>query len=123
MTRSIKRYLWVAWKSICRQKDLGGLGFRDIGRFNQALLGKQAWRIWDQPSSLLAQIIKHRYFKKKSFLEMKSYVSLTCCMEYQSFRTVVPCRGYKVDSEDQTFLTDNGWLCLVFFNPIWVQNE
>ncbi|KAL1211890.1 putative mitochondrial protein [Cardamine amara subsp. amara] len=59
---------WVSWRSMCRLKEKGGLGFRDIGRFNQASLGKQAWRIWENSSSLLAQILKHKYFKNKSFL-------------------------------------------------------
>ncbi|KAL1226048.1 putative mitochondrial protein [Cardamine amara subsp. amara] len=53
---------------MCRQKEKEGLGFRDIERFNQALLGKQAWRIFDKPSSLLAQILQHRYFRNQSFL-------------------------------------------------------
>lgn len=64
-----KKIPWVAWEKLCRRKEVGGLGFRDIGRFNQALLGKQASRIWENPSSLLAQVLKHRYFKRQSFLE------------------------------------------------------
>lgn len=60
---------WVAWQKLCKSKEVGGLGFHDLEKFNQALLGKQAWRIWSSPDSLLAQILKHRYFKNGSFLD------------------------------------------------------
>lgn len=64
-----RKISWVAWQKLCKPKAEGGLGFHDIAQFNQALLGKQAWRIWNQPSTLLAQILKYRYFGNGSFLE------------------------------------------------------
>ena len=66
---SRRKLPWVSWETMCKSKEEGGLGFHDIGRFNQALLGKQAWRIFSKPNSLMERVLKSRYFKNNSFLE------------------------------------------------------
>jgi hypothetical protein len=47
------------------------MGFRDIGAFNEALLAKQGWRVMTEPDSLLAQILKSKYYPKCHFLKAK----------------------------------------------------
>lgn len=64
-----KKISWVAWEKLCKEKELGGLGFRDIEKFNQALLTKQAWRVWSEPNSLLSRLLCNRYFSRSSFLD------------------------------------------------------
>lgn len=58
---------WVSWRKLCDKKDKGGLGFRDMKAFNLALLAKQGWRIISNPSSLMARILKAKYFPTVSF--------------------------------------------------------
>lgn len=66
---SRKKIPWVAWQKLCKEKELGGLGFRDIEQFNQYFLAKHAWRVCSSPNSLLARLLHHRYFKRSSFMD------------------------------------------------------
>lgn len=64
-----RKMCWVAWSKLTKSKAEGGLGFRDIQLFSQALLAKIAWRIMTVPNSLLARVLVGKYCQKKNFLE------------------------------------------------------
>lgn len=52
---------------MCKPKEDGVLGFRDLYAFNLALLAKKGWRIVQQPTSLVAHVLKTKYFPDGSF--------------------------------------------------------
>ncbi|XP_057811890.1 uncharacterized protein LOC131026138 [Salvia miltiorrhiza] len=63
-----RRIHWLSWTKLCQTKRNGGLGFRDISLFNQAMLAKQAWRLILHDKSLLARSLKARYFPRNDIL-------------------------------------------------------
>ena len=64
-----KKAHWVKWSKLCEKKEEGGIGFRDIKVFNQALLAKQGWRFLQNPQSLVRQVFKYKYFPRCGFME------------------------------------------------------
>ncbi|KAF5466911.1 hypothetical protein F2P56_016793 [Juglans regia] len=63
--------IWRCWERMSQSKEDGGLGFRNLASFNIALLAKQAWRILQNPFSMVATIFKGKYFRSSSLLEAK----------------------------------------------------
>lgn len=64
----VKGVYWKNWQSLYLSKSKGELGFRDLKIFNQALLAKQGWRLSLDTSSLLARVLKAKYYPKFDFI-------------------------------------------------------
>jgi hypothetical protein len=58
---------WRSWEWLSSPKNIRGMGFQDMELFNQAMLGRQCWRLLTEPNSLCARVLKGRYFPDGDF--------------------------------------------------------
>ncbi|KAA3461536.1 reverse transcriptase [Gossypium australe] len=63
---------WCEWSHLCALKVYGGMGFRSLEKFNIALLAKHGWCLIDHPNSLLACVLKAKYYSSSDFLRVRS---------------------------------------------------
>nr|GEX76488.1 RNA-directed DNA polymerase, eukaryota, reverse transcriptase zinc-binding domain protein [Tanacetum cinerariifolium] len=78
INRLLKGFLWnqrelfkgkasVAWKEICRPKSQGGMGLKDLGVWNNAMIAKHLWHVATEKVSLWTNVLH--------FLNIKDDVS------------------------------------------------
>jgi hypothetical protein len=60
---------WMSWSRMGLPKSCGGMGFRDLHFFNKALLAKQCWRLWKEEDSIMAKIMKGKYYPRGTVLD------------------------------------------------------
>ncbi|RZB46429.1 Nitrate regulatory gene2 protein [Glycine soja] len=56
-----KKIPWVKWEVICLPKEDGGLGVKDISKFNTALMGRWVWALSSNHNQLWAKILLSKY--------------------------------------------------------------
>lgn len=62
------------------------MGFRDLECFNTIMLAKQCWRLVNNPSSLVDNILRGKYYRHEELLEVKpghcpSYIWKSLCYD------------------------------------------
>lgn len=51
----------TCWEVICRSKECGGLGIKNLSLMNKALLAKLTWRLIHNPNQLWAIVLISKY--------------------------------------------------------------
>ncbi|RZB57287.1 Leucine-rich repeat receptor-like serine/threonine-protein kinase BAM3 [Glycine soja] len=59
--QELKKIAWVKWDVICLPKEVGGLGIKDISRFNAALMGRWIWALSSNQNQLWVRILTSKY--------------------------------------------------------------
>ena len=74
---NIRKIHWVGGDKLYEKKEEGGLGFRNLDCFNDALLAKQVWRLMQDEDSLVARVLKARYYPSNDILLARTNPSYT----------------------------------------------
>ncbi|CAH1435589.1 unnamed protein product [Lactuca virosa] len=83
-----RSYLWangeivkgkakVKWIDICRPKDYGGLGVKNLRKWNDALLAKHVWNMINNKNSLWVQWVKKNYIGDRNFWDILQKKSMS----------------------------------------------
>lgn len=103
---------WVAWNRMCLPKKEGDLGFKDLDKFNKALIAKQAWRILTNPSSLLARLCKGVYYPHTDYLRAttRNYASYGWRSLQEGKSLLHHCLRVRLGNGESTRIWEDPWL-------------
>ncbi|GJX44527.1 RNA-directed DNA polymerase, eukaryota, reverse transcriptase zinc-binding domain protein, partial [Tanacetum coccineum] len=65
----------IAWKNICKPKDQGGLGLKNLHIWNKALLAKHVWNIATKKDSLWVKCVHSVKLRGKNIWEISADVN------------------------------------------------
>lgn len=72
---------------MCKPKALGGMGFKDLEKFNETMLAKQVWRLLVDQSSLFYWVFSAKYIPSGSVFDAK------VALESYAWQSIVKARN------------------------------
>jgi hypothetical protein len=111
----------VKWSHICKNKSNGGLGYRGIRAFNEALLAKQGWKCTTQPECLLSKIYIAKYHPKDKFLDAKPSQNMSYIWRSILNASWILKKGglWTVGNEAEINIWTDNWLPKQACHKIW----
>ena len=103
---------WLSWKRLCAPKDFGGLGLKELKKFNMAMIAKQGWRLLTEANKLVSAVMKARYYSDSSVLNVKlgSNPSYVWRGIYQALEVVRAGARRKIGDGEDTMVWKVPWL-------------
>ncbi|KAK5846144.1 hypothetical protein PVK06_002415 [Gossypium arboreum] len=122
--KSTKGIHWSNWDALCKPKNVGGLGFKNLFLFNKALLAKKVWRLLSQSNFLLAKVLKARYYPHSDILSTKIgfYPSFTWKSICSAWDLIADGILRRIGNGASVNIWNDPWLPGVENNRISVQN-
>jgi hypothetical protein len=107
-----KKVHWMGWDRMTRPKSHGGIGFRDLRLFNQALLAKQTWHLIVRPDSLCARILKAKYYPNGDLLDTAFSQSTSPCWQGIMYGLELLKQGviWRINSGSSIRIWRDNWL-------------
>ena len=56
----------IAWDVVCKRKAAGGLGVKDIIKWNQSALFKHIWAVENKKDNMWVRWVHHLYMKSSN---------------------------------------------------------
>lgn len=110
----------MKWSSLCSFKAIGGMGFRYIQKFNNALLAKQVWRLIHQKDTLLYKVFSVKYFPHGSIMD--ALVPQKCSYAWrsilQAWEDIEKCAIWRLGSKHGIDVWKHRWLPNPTYNKI-----
>ncbi|MBA0790565.1 hypothetical protein Gohar_015205 [Gossypium harknessii] len=103
---------WCLWNNLCSLKENGGLGFRNLSQFNIALLAKQGWCLFNYPNSLLARVLKAKYYPLSDFLraELGNLPSLTWKSIWAAKKLLIQGLSWRIGRGNNVSIWTDRWI-------------
>ncbi|CAH1436138.1 unnamed protein product [Lactuca virosa] len=119
----------VKWNDICKPKIYGGLGVKNLRKWNDALLAKHVWNVINSKNSLWVQWVKSNYIGNRNFWDIlqKKSMSWTWKRFLEVRKIVRPHVVSCVGNGMNTSLWHDWWhpigiLCSIISRRDWVSN-
>ena len=112
---------WSKWSTLCLPKELGGMGFKELQKFNDAMMAKQVWRLLEDKNSLFHVFFKENLFPNGNIFSAKEGSGSFAWKSILKGREVIQKGAkWRVGNGENILIYQDRWLpapSSLIFNP------